>query len=50
MSEIVYKVIRHDGGWAYQANGTFSVRLSPAMQPGRPQSSRPPNRGHRASP
>jgi len=24
MSPIVYKVIRHDGGWAYTANGTFS--------------------------
>jgi hypothetical protein len=24
MSEITYKVVRHDGGWAYQANGTYS--------------------------
>ena len=24
MSAIVYKVIRHDGGWACTANGTFS--------------------------
>jgi hypothetical protein len=24
MSKIVYKVIKHDGGWAYQANGTYS--------------------------
>jgi Uncharacterized protein conserved in bacteria (DUF2188) len=24
MSEIVYKVVKHDGGWAYEANGTFS--------------------------
>lgn len=24
MSKIVYKVVRHDGGWAYQADGTFS--------------------------
>lgn len=24
MSKIVYKIMRHDGGWAYQANGTFS--------------------------
>jgi hypothetical protein len=24
MSKIVYKVIKHDGGWAYEANGTFS--------------------------
>jgi hypothetical protein len=24
MSKSIYKVIRHDGGWAYTANGTFS--------------------------
>jgi hypothetical protein len=24
MSKIIYKVVKHDGGWAYEANGTFS--------------------------
>lgn len=24
MSKIIYKIVRHDGGWAYEANGTFS--------------------------
>jgi hypothetical protein len=24
MSKIIYKVVRHDGGWAYTADGTFS--------------------------
>ena len=24
MSQITYKVVKHDGGLAYQANGTFS--------------------------
>jgi hypothetical protein len=24
MTKIVYKIVRHDSGWAYQANGTFS--------------------------
>jgi len=24
MSKLIYKVVRHDGGWAYEANGTFS--------------------------
>jgi len=24
MSVITYRVIKHDGGWAYEANGTFS--------------------------
>ena len=24
MTKLVYKVLKHDGGWAYQANGTFS--------------------------
>ena len=24
MSLIIYKVVKHDGGWAYEANGTFS--------------------------
>jgi hypothetical protein len=24
MNKFIYKVVRHDGAWAYQANGTFS--------------------------
>jgi hypothetical protein len=24
MSKITYRVVKHDGGWAYEANGTFS--------------------------
>jgi len=24
MSKLVYRVVRHDGGWAYEASGTFS--------------------------
>jgi hypothetical protein len=24
MNKITYKVVKHDGGWAYQANGTYS--------------------------
>jgi Uncharacterized protein conserved in bacteria (DUF2188) len=24
MSQITYKVVKHDGGWAYEANGTYS--------------------------
>jgi hypothetical protein len=24
MSQVTYKVVRHDGGWAYEANGTYS--------------------------
>jgi hypothetical protein len=24
MSKISYKVVKHDGGWAYEANGTYS--------------------------
>jgi hypothetical protein len=24
MTQVIYKIIRHDGGWAYEANGTFS--------------------------
>ncbi len=24
MNKVTYKVIKHDGGWAYEANGTFS--------------------------
>jgi hypothetical protein len=27
MSRVVYKVVRHDGGWAYEVNGTFSERF-----------------------
>jgi hypothetical protein len=24
MSKMIYKVVKHDGGWAYEANGTYS--------------------------
>jgi hypothetical protein len=24
VTKLVYKVLKHDGGWAYQADGTFS--------------------------
>ena len=24
MTKVVYKIVRHDGGWAYTASGTFS--------------------------
>jgi hypothetical protein len=24
MSSVIYKVVKHDGGWAYEANGTYS--------------------------
>jgi hypothetical protein len=24
MSKLTYKVVKHDGGWAYEANGTYS--------------------------
>ena len=28
MSTITYKVVKHDGGWAYEANGTYSESFS----------------------
>jgi hypothetical protein len=24
MSKITYEIVKHDGGWAYRANGTYS--------------------------
>jgi hypothetical protein len=24
MTQVTYKIVQHDGGWAYEANGTFS--------------------------
>jgi hypothetical protein len=27
MGKITYKVVRHDGAWAYEANGTFSEKF-----------------------
>jgi len=24
MDKVIYKVVKHDGGWAYEANGTYS--------------------------
>ncbi len=24
MTEVVYEIVEHDGGWAYKANGVFS--------------------------
>jgi len=28
MSEVIYEIIEHDGGWAYKANGAFSETFS----------------------
>lgn len=28
MSVITYNILRHDGGWAYEVNGTFSASFS----------------------
>jgi hypothetical protein len=27
MSTITYKVVRHDGGWTYEVNGTYTERF-----------------------
>jgi hypothetical protein len=27
MNKITYKVIKHEGGWAFEANGTYSQRF-----------------------
>jgi len=27
MSKITYRVVKHDGGWAYEANGTYSEQF-----------------------
>jgi hypothetical protein len=27
MNKVTYKVVKHDGGWAYQANGTYSEKF-----------------------
>jgi Uncharacterized protein conserved in bacteria (DUF2188) len=24
MSKVVYRIVKHDGGWAYEVNGTYS--------------------------
>ena len=24
MAQVIYKIVQHDGGWAYQVNGAFS--------------------------
>jgi hypothetical protein len=24
MAKVIYKIVRHDGGWAYESGGTFS--------------------------
>ena len=24
MDKVIYRVVKHDGGWAYEANGTYS--------------------------
>jgi hypothetical protein len=29
MSHVTYKVVQHDDGWAYTANGVFSERFPP---------------------
>ncbi|MDQ2948350.1 MAG: DUF2188 domain-containing protein [Acidobacteriota bacterium] len=27
MSKIIYKVVKHDGAWAYEMNGTYSAKF-----------------------
>jgi hypothetical protein len=27
MNKITYRVVKHDGGWAYEANGTYSEQF-----------------------
>jgi hypothetical protein len=27
MSKIIYRVVKHDGGWAYEKGGTYSVKF-----------------------
>jgi hypothetical protein len=27
MSKITYRVVKHDGGWAYRANGAYSAQF-----------------------
>lgn len=28
MSHVIYKIVKHDGGWAYMADGVFSESFS----------------------
>jgi hypothetical protein len=28
MSQIIYEIVQHDGGWAYRVNGTYSERFA----------------------
>jgi hypothetical protein len=28
MAKITYEIVKHDGGWAYRANGTYSERFA----------------------
>jgi hypothetical protein len=27
MNKVIYKVVKHDGGWAYEVNGTYSEKF-----------------------
>jgi hypothetical protein len=27
MNKITYRIVRHDGGWAYETNGTYSEQF-----------------------
>jgi hypothetical protein len=27
MTKVVYEIVKHDGGWAYRVNGTYSERF-----------------------
>ena len=41
MSKMTYTIVKHDGGWAYNANGTFSERFKTHERPARPPARRP---------
>ena len=36
MSDVIYEIVQHDGGWAYKVDGVFSDACNKAIEFGKP--------------
>ncbi len=50
MTHVTYKIVEHDGGWAYTVNGVFPSRFRTAPRRWPPQGAWRPSSGYPAAP
>ena len=50
MTHVTYKIVEHDGGWAYTVDGVFSEPFANRARRWPPHGARRPSSGCRAAP